>query len=323
MPQEAFAHIAPRSIRKISEEELIKAWENRETDRKGSLAVFSHAAFSYRKGDMSRILECDPKELRQFLAPKLPPETVADIKPLLPTGHPSSHERQITGDPAALDRYIGWLRYVGWYQEEIARSIGLSRQTVVKDNPSGEVVPPPDREERLPRPQRVKFYPLRMVPGYIFEDGAPPRFYKSHLPKYIQEKLVDLDTKVAEAYVRESQADGRDKQKRREMIRRTELALVTYAREIQKEEHVSLNSMSDLLRPGNRNYIARMARRHGFDVYVAESVRAVSPVARHWEMSRSSSARAFDTLNKRRREQEEKAKVEAQRKKDEEQGRDA
>lgn len=294
MPNSTFGHIEPGSVRRITPSELKNAWENRNVAREESLSVFRDAMLSYRRYEIEEILDATGEEINKFIAPRLPADVAARVVPLIPTGHPSSAEWRSTGDREALDRAIGELRYVGWYQSEIAEGLGVSRQSVVKANPSGAVIPlDPDE---WPEPERLRFVSLRMVPAYIFAGEEPPTPSKRDVPSDVRDRMFALDDAVQDATRRAILSDGGSGKSKDswELVRRAELALVTYTRRVSADSRVSLISLSEIIRPNNRHYLARMARRHGIAEYVPPSVEKVSPVRKTWEKSRAGSASAID-----------------------------
>lgn len=290
MSNRLFDHIPPGSIHRITPDQLRDAWASRKTDRAASLAVFREAVFSMRKYEMEQTLGVTSEELTEFLAPRIPAETSARIAGLLPAkGRPFDDDQA-----AALDRAIGELRYNGWFLSEIGEALDLPRQSVTALNPSGPVVPLELDGETVPVPERIRFFSRRMVPEYLFVDAAPVRASVRDVPEDVKKRLIALDDAVIEATKRTLVDRSKSQDELWELVRRAEAALVAYARGVSKESNVSLVSLSRVLRGSNRNYLARMARRHGIDEHVPDSVAKVSPVRKTWEKSRTSVADALD-----------------------------
>jgi hypothetical protein len=287
--------IDPGTVQRVNDEQLRQAWAVRDTNRPAALAVFRDAVFSYRRHEMLDVLGVTREELTDFLAPRLPAETAAWITPLIPTGRAGSAEAKSTGDPEELDRAIGELRHAGWYVSEIAAGLGLSRPAVSKFNPSGPVDPVDVGDDtRIPEPHRVRFFSKRMVPQYIFVDAPSAVRTRRDIPAPVVNRLMDLDATLMDKTRSAAFAQAEGDYSGWEKVRRAELSLVTYARKQSAELGVSLVSMSRLLRPNNRHYLARMARRHGIAEHVPDSVAAVSPVRTKWEKSRNAVVDAME-----------------------------
>lgn len=267
---------APGTVRRITTDELREAWDRRETDRDGSLAVFRDAVYSHRRKDICSALKISSGTLQDFLAPRLPADLASDIA-----------EKSAGGkwDVSYVDSLLGQLRGAGWSIADLARSLNVPRAKAAAMNPSGEQPPKPG----IPAPERIRFVSLATVPAYIFTGGHAPRATRSSLPDAEVANLRQLDRQLSTDRDRAWASKGDAEQSKRlwAVVKQSESNLVTAAMRLSWKTGVSMTALSLLLRDSNRMYLPRMARRLGHDVHVPPSVEKVSAVRDHWEPSRA------------------------------------
>lgn len=247
--------IAPGSIRRVTEDDLIVAWRTREDDREGFLDTFRHAIYSFRKGDMTDILGVSRDELDDALAPRISAEMQ---KALL-----DAEQIENTADRrAAVDTIIASLRKKGWHLSEIGKVYGIGRQAALARNPSGLASADPALVARIDPPRRIRAVSLGTIPKYAFDaDLAPVSI--SEVPEVELDRLVAL----ARAYEEVPRTDTKERAKRGKKVADT-------AMDLHRKYDISLSRLAlNTGYRGNRHYFARICRSHGYpEAHLPESL---------------------------------------------------
>lgn len=264
----------PGSITEVSSDELHRAWDRRETDPDTTRSVLLSARALWRLQDIADELGQDVNVVRPFATPAISTKDARILREAFDNGHvvvPGSDT------PAGLPTVISTFHEAGWSYSQIARVLGVSRQSVHQRLTTAKAAGTDlsvdhilleriDKRSALPLSHRDR------VPAYAVDPrSGSARVPMGIVPAQVMRELGRRHTRYRTRVLQHGFRRGTVEKVPTSLLR-ARSSVHACAKQIVDEYAVTYTQLSVALGLVDKYELSRIARDEGEDVYVPSKV---------------------------------------------------